>query len=196
LRYEVEALEVAQDSTGQLRDGLKEFNGGGTPTVAISGLITGMNQARDSLLCAAYLMGQYDAATEDENTIKVILISAFNREAVAVTDILALIKEQMSRPINQGSNAETFNDAERMSAITAQQHEAVEDLVQSTTFSLILAVDNHDPNAKTTEYTVLSYMERGELLSIVTSLAKGERNAYRAPAWLIQEFLTGHKCRA
>jgi hypothetical protein len=196
LRYQMTALEVAKDSTGQLQNGFKELNGGGTPTVAISGLITGINQARDSLLCAAYVMGKYSATSEDESTIKTFSVAAYNREAGAVLDMLTLIKEQLSRPSHQGSNADTLHDAERISAITAQQNEAAEDLLQTTTLSLLLAVDTNDPNAKTTEYTLLSCKERSELLTKVAPLAKGDRNAYTVPAMLIQEFFTKHKCRA
>ena len=151
LRYEIEALNSAQESVDGLTTALKDFDSASSPTIALSTLITGANQAHDSLLCASYLMGQYRPVDGDDKMIRAILISAFNREARAVTELMAHTKDQFLRPANQQSTATEFHDAERISAMNAQQNVAAGDILQTTTFSLLRAIDNSDPNAKTTE---------------------------------------------
>jgi hypothetical protein len=195
LRYEIEALNAAQESVDGLTTALKDFDSASSPTIALSTLITGANQAHDSLLCASYLMGQYRPVDRDDKMIRAILISAFNREAQAVTEVMAHTKDQFLRPANQQSTAVEFHDAERISAMNAQQNEAAGDILQTTTFSLLRAIDNSDPNAKTTEYLALSCDERTNLLAKSDSLAKAGKSAYSTPATFIQKVLSEHKCR-
>lgn len=195
LRYEIEALNAAQESVDGLKMALKDFDSASSPTIALSSLITGVNQAHDSLLCASYLMGKYRPVDSDDKMIRAILISAFNREAAAVTGLMAHTKEKFLRPANRQSTAVEFHDAERISAINARQNEAATDILQTTTFSLLRAIDNSDPNAKTTEYLALSCDERTDLLAKNASLAQAEKSAYSTPATFIQKVLSEHKCR-
>lgn len=164
LRYEVEALSAAQESLAGMDAALKDLNGSTSPTMALAGMITGMNQAYDSLACAAYLMGQYRPTEEDDKNIRAILISAFNREAKSVADTMAHSKEQILRPASQQSNAVKLRDAERISARTALQNQAATDLLEATTFSLLRAVDVSDSHAKTAEYLTMSCEEKANLL--------------------------------
>jgi hypothetical protein len=195
LRYEIEALNAAQESVDGLKMALKDFGSASNPTIALSSLITGVNQAHDSLLCASYLMGQYRPVDKDDKMIRAILISAFDREAATVTDLMAHTKEQFLRPANRQSNAVEFHDAERISAMNAQQNEAATDLLQTTTFSLLRAIDNSDPNAKSTEYLALSCDERMDLLAKNASLAQAEKSAYSTPGTFIQKVLSEHQCK-
>ena len=66
--------------------------------MALAGMITGMNQAQDSLVCAAYLMGQYRPTEEDDKDIRARSISVFNREAkgVAKVDHFVLAEDEQA----------------------------------------------------------------------------------------------------
>jgi hypothetical protein len=199
LRYEVEALSTAQESLAGMDAALKDLNGSTSPTMALAGMITGMNQAHDSLACAAYLMGQYRPAEEDDKNIRAILISVFNREANSVADTMAHSKEQILRPASQQSNAVKLRDAERISIRTALQHQAATDLLEATTFSLLRAVDISDSHARTAEYLTVSCDERADLLTKSAPLAdankSADKSAYTTPATFIQKVLNEHKCR-
>jgi hypothetical protein len=199
LRYEVEALSTAQESLSGMDAALKNSDGSTGPTMALAAMITGMNQAHDSLACAAYLMGKYRPTEEDDKNIRAILISVFNREAKCVADTMAHSKEQLLRPTIQQSNAVKLGDAERISAITALQNQAATDLLEATTFSLLRAVDVSDPHAKTAEYLSMSCDERADLLTKSAALAdanKGaDKSAYTTPATFVQKVLNEHKCR-
>lgn len=199
LRYEVEALSTAQESLAGMDASLKDLNASTSPTMALAGMITGMNQAHDSLVCAAYLMGQYRPTEEDDKNIGAILISVFNREAKAVSDTMAHSKEQLMRPASQQSNAVKVRDAERISARTALQNQAATDLLEATTFSLLRAVDVSDYHAKTAEYLTMSCDERGDLLTRSAALADANKgagkSAYTTPATFVQKVLNEHKCR-
>lgn len=115
LRYEVEALTAAQESLAGMDAALRDLDDSTNPTMGLAGMITGMNQAHDSLSCAAYIVGQYRPVTADDETTKAILISVFNREANCVSDSLADSKEQILRSASQQSNATKLKDAERIS---------------------------------------------------------------------------------
>jgi hypothetical protein len=148
LRYEVEALSTAQESLNGMDAALKDLAGSTSPTMALAAMITGMNQAHDSLACAAYLIGKYRPTEEDDKNIRAILISVFNREAKSVADTMEHSKEQLLRSTSQQSNAVKLRDAERISARTALQTQAATDLLEATTFSLLRAVDVSDPHAR------------------------------------------------
>jgi len=199
LRYEVEALTAAQESLAGMDAALRDLDGSTSPTMGLAGMITGMNQAHDSLTCAAYIVGQYRPVTEDDETTRAILISVFNREANCVSDSLAHGKELLLRSASQQSNATKLKDAERISARTASQNQAATDLLEITTFSLLRAVDTSDAHAKRAEYLAMSCGERSDLLTRSVALANankgGEKSAYTTPATFIQKVLTEHKCR-
>jgi hypothetical protein len=165
----------------------------------LAGIITGMNQAHDSLACAAYVMGQYRPTEEDDKNIRAILVSVFNREANSVTDTMAHSKEQLLRSTSQQSNAVKLRDAERISARTALQNQAAMDLLEATTFSLLRAVDVSDSHAKTAEYLTMSCDERADLLTRSATLADANngagKSAYTTPATFVQKVLNEHKCR-
>jgi hypothetical protein len=199
LRYEVEALSTAQESLAGMDAALRDLNGPTSPTMAVAGMITGMNQAHDSLVCAAYIMGRYQPTEEDDKNISAILISVFNREAKCVADTMAHSKEQLLRPASQQSNAVKLRDAERISARTALQNQAATDLLEATTFSLLRAVDVSDPHAKTAEYLTMSCGERADLLTKSATLAvankSADKSAYTTPATFVQKVLSEHRCR-
>jgi hypothetical protein len=198
-RYEVEALSTAQESLAGMDAALKDHNGSTSPTMAFAGMITGMNQAHDSLACAAYLMGQYRPTEADDQNIRAILISVFNREANCVADTIAHGKEQLLRPASQQSNAVKLRDAERISARTSLQNQAATDLLEATTFSLLRSVDTSDLHAKTAEYLTMSCDERADLLTKSAALADANKgagkSAYTTPATFVQKVLNEHKCR-
>ena len=158
LRYEVEALTAAQESLAGMDAALKDLDDSTSPTMGLAGMITGMNQAHDSLTCASYIVGQYRPPTQDDETTSAILVSVFNREANCVSDSLAHGKEQLLRSASQQSNATKLKDAERISARTAAQNQAATDLLEVTTFSLLRAVDTSDAHAKTAEYLAMSWL--------------------------------------
>lgn len=199
LRYEVEALTAAQESLAGMDAALKDLNDSTSPTMGLAGMISGMNQAHDSLTCAAYIVGQYRPVTKDDETTRAILISVFNREANCVSESLAHGKEQLLRSASQQSNATKLKDAERISARAASQNKAATDLLEITTFSLLHAVDTSDAHAKMAEYLAMSCYERSDLLTRSAALADantgGEKSAYTTPATFVQKVLTEHKCR-
>jgi hypothetical protein len=199
LRYEVEALTAAQESLEGMNAALKGLGNSTSATMGLAGMITGMNQAHNSLTCAAYIVGQYRPTEDDDKTIRGILISVFNREANCVADTIAQGKEQLLRSAGQQTNAVKLRDAERISARTETQNQAATDLLEVTTYSLLRAVDISDPNAKKAEYLSMSCDERADLLTKSATLARAnvgpEKSAYTTPATFIQKVLNEHKCR-
>jgi hypothetical protein len=199
LRYEVEALTAAQESLTGMNSALRDLDDSTSPTMGLAGMITGMNQAHDSLDCAAYIVGRYRPTEEDDKTIRGILISVFDREANCVADTIAQGKEQLLRSASQQSNAVKLRDAERISARTTTQNQAATDLLEVTTFSLLRAVDISDPNAKKAEYLTMSCGERADLLTKSATLAHAntgaDKSAYTMPATFVQKVLNEHKCR-
>ncbi len=196
LRYLIEALDSAQDAVTGMASSLKEFNTATNVASALAPLITGSDGAKDALHCAAFIMNQYPGTDEDDRLIKTISAAAFNREADAIADLMAHIKEKFLRSaaISQ-SSATQVHDAERMSKITESQNKAATDLLQTTAYVIMKSVDLSDKDAKTTPYLAVSCDEYADLIKRNAPLAHADKSAYTQAASLIQTGLDGHKCR-
>jgi hypothetical protein len=196
LRYLIAALDSAQDSVTGMGSSLKEFNSATNTTSALTSLITGADEAEDSLHCAAFIMNRYPVADDEDKLIQTSSAAAFNREADAVSDLMVHIKEKFLRSaaVSQ-SSAMQVRDAERMSKITESQNKAANDLLQTTVFAVMKAVDLSDKNAKTTPYLAVTCDEYADLIKRNAAFSQADKSAYTQAASLIQTGLDGHKCR-
>jgi hypothetical protein len=163
---------------------------------ALAPLTSGADQAKDSLHCAAFIMNQYPGTDDEDKLIKTINAADFNREADAIADLMALVKEKFLRSaaVSQ-SSATQARDAERMSKITESQNKAATDLLQTTVFAIMKAVDLSDKDAKTTPYLAVTCGEYADLIKRNAPFAQTDTSAYTQAASLIQMGLDGHKCR-
>jgi hypothetical protein len=196
LRYLIAALDSAQDAVTGMASSLKEFNTATNTASALAPLITGTDGAKDALHCAAFIMNQYPGTDQDDKFIKAISAAAFNREADAIADLMAHIKEQFLRSaaVSQ-SSATQVHDAERMSKITESQNKAATDLSEATVYVLMKSVDLNDKDAKTTPYLTVPCDEYADLVKRNAPLAHADKTAYTQAASLIQTSLDSHKCR-
>jgi hypothetical protein len=196
LRYLIAALDSAQDAVTGMASSLKEFNTATNTASALAPLITGTDGAKDALHCAAFIMNQYPGTDQDDKLIKAISAAAFNREADAIADLMAHIKEQFLRSaaVSQ-SSATQVHDAERMSKITESQNKAATDLSEATVYVLMKSVDLNDKDAKTTPYLTVPCDEYADLVKRNAPLAHADKTAYTQAASLIQTSLDSHKCR-
>ena len=88
-----------------------------------------------------------------------------------------------------------MKDAERMTAISSLQSEAASTLAEVTYLSLLLSVDDSNPNAKDTKQTVIPCALYPSLLRESTALAHQTKSAYTDSASFFVTFLTGRKCK-
>jgi hypothetical protein len=196
LRYLIAALDSAQDSVTGMASALKELDTATNAANALAPLITGADEAKDELHCAAFIMNQYPGTDDEDKIIKTINAAAFNREADAIVDLMALVKEKLLRSaaVSQ-SSATQVRDAERMSKITESQNKAANDLLQTTLFAVMKAVDLSDKDAKTAPYLAVTCDEYADLIKRNAPFAQADKSAYTQAASLIQTSLDGHKCR-
>jgi hypothetical protein len=196
LRNVIAALDSAQDAVTSMASGLKEFNAATDVAGALAPLITGADEAKDELHCAAFIMNQYPGPDQDDRLIKTISAAAFNREADAIVDLMAHVKEKFLRSaaVSQ-SSATQVHDAERMSKITESQNKAATDLLQVAAYVIMKSVDLSDKNAKTTPYLAVTCDEYADLIKRNAHFAQADKSAYTQAASLIQTSLDGHKCR-
>ncbi|WP_433965158.1 hypothetical protein [Tunturiibacter gelidiferens] len=189
------ALGTAQEAVTALVTGMEGLKSEAAPSVAMSSAFTGTQEARNKLHCAAYLISRYKAVDKDDETVKSLLIVAYNQEAAVVSDLERHIKEQFLRSDSQSTQAAAVKDAERITAMNALQHEAALNIAEATTFSLMLSVDRSDPAAKNTAQTVLACDQYADLKKSSAALAGDTKSAYTNAASLFVSFLDGHKCR-
>ena len=96
-------------------------------------------------------MNQYPGTDVEDKLIKTITAAAFNREADAIADLMAHVKERFLRSTAVSQNSATqVRDAERMSKTTESQNKAANDLLQTTVFAV------SDKGAKTTPYLAVT----------------------------------------
>lgn len=195
LRFELAALSSAQEGTAGLKDGIDALNTEAAPTVAISSVFTGIDQSYDALRCSASIIGKYHPVDSDDETIRTLLIVAFNQEAAATTDLRAHIKEQLLRQAKDNTPAIQVKDAERITAMNALQREAAETILQAVSLSLMESVDLSDPSAKDTVQTVLTCDEFDDLKSRSLPPLPDHKTAYTDAVSLFVSFLEGHKCK-
>ncbi len=161
----------------------------------MSALFTGTQQAHDALLCSASIIAKYTPVDETDSNTRTLLIVAYNQEAAAIADIEAHSKEQFLRSEADQTPATQVKDAERMTAISSLQSEAVSTLAEVTSLSLLLSVDDSKPNAKDTKQTVIPCAQYPSLLKESTALAHQTKSAYTDSASFFVTFLAGRKCR-
>lgn len=197
LRYLVQALITAQDSVGVLSDAVEELNKASTPALALAPLLSGSVQAEASLRCSAYLINTFQPHDSDDKMIKVILIDSFNREADTILKLKEHTKEQFLRSAASSQSRSTqFHDAERMASMTKVQHEAAENLLQTTSFILAKSVDMSDANAKTTPFLSLTCKEYADLVERLSIFENAEKSAYSDCGSLVRNVVNEHKCRS
>jgi hypothetical protein len=194
LRFQLDALSSAQSGVTSMATAQVEFKQEKTPAVGMSSLFTGMNQAHDALLCSASIMDRYKAVDKDDDLAKSLSIIAYNQEVKAIEDLHAHIKEQFLRT-SEANQATQLKDAERISAMNALQQEAVDSLTEVTTLSLLLSVDDSDPNAKDSSQTLLSCKEFDDLNERSHTIAKSAKSGYSDTASLFATFFESHKCK-
>ena len=195
LAYQLKALQTAQGAVSALQAGMIGLQKGQSPALGMSALFTGTKQAHDALLCSASIIAKYAPVDETDSNTRTLLIVAYNQEAAAIADLEAHSKEQFLRSEGNNTLAVQVKDAERMTAIGSLQSEAASTLAEVTSLSLLLSVDDTNPNAKDTKQTVIPCAKFPWLLKETTVLAQRAKSAYTDSASLFVTFLAGRKCK-
>ena len=197
LRFEIEALELAQQSVDSVNKAVKESNAENTDAAsAMASLLQGMEESRNKLECAAYVAGQWHPKDEDLRPAAEMLIVVYNRKARVAIEVLAHTKERFVRPDGAQNKAVLMRDAERIASMNAEQTESTTDLVDITGVSLMKSLDLSDPSAKTVEYLAMTCSEREDLLSRIKNFGGDQTSDYAKIADMIQTALAGHKCHS
>lgn len=195
LAYQLKALKTAQGAVSALQAGMTGLQKERTPALGMSALFTGTEQAREALLCSASIIAQYEPVDQTDSNARTLLIVAYNQEAAAIADLEAHSKEQFLRSEGDSTLATQVKDAERMTAIGSLQREAASTLAEVTSLSLLLSVDDSNPNAKDTKQTVIPCAKYPSLLKESTLLAQQTKSAYTDSASFFVTFLAGRKCK-
>lgn len=195
LAFQLQALQSAQEAVVALKQGMESLKDpSAPPTLAISGLLTGLHEAQDDLLCSASIIAAYKPTDRDDRTLKSLLIVAYNQERAALSDLQAHFKEQLLRSEKASTQAVLVKDAERLTTMKALQQEAADTIFQVTPFSLMLSVDLSKPDAKNTALTVLPCEEFDKLKNESADLSHSTKSAYTDAASLFVMFFESHKC--
>lgn len=195
LAYQLKALQTAQGAVSALQAGKTGLLKESSPALGIAALFTGSEQAHDALRCSALVVAKYAPADETDSDTRTLLIIAYNQEAAAIADLEAHSKERFLRSEADPTPATQVKDAERITAISSLQSEAASTLAEATTLSLLLSVDDSNPNAKDTKQTVIPCAQYSALLRESTALAQQTRSAYTDAASFFVKFLEGHRCK-
>ena len=195
LWFVIQALSSAQESVKFLSQSVEDIQTSTSLTTALAAFLTGADQSIDALHCAAAIMNKYSATNEDDENMRQILVSAFNREADVIADIKSHAKARFLHASEGQTAASILQDAERMSANIAIQNQAASDILVVAAYAFMLSVDLSDPNAKTTEYLSVTCDEYADLLKENAQLAQAEKSAFSDASGLIDDGLKGHKCR-
>ncbi len=196
LRYELTAIDAAQEGLDEYDEADKANSGLTDLTLFMSGFLKGAEILRDHFSCAAFVIGKWKPTTKREQTIRLVLISAYNNLASGVTRRMALVKTQFLRPKGSPSKALVLHDAEVFAAIDADINKAQSALLEMAGFSLALAVDLSDSTAKTTPYMVLTCSEREEILTRSGASKRDEASDYEKAAGIIHQSVEEHHCHA
>jgi len=195
LAFQLKALQTAQEAVSALqaaRAGLmKERN----PELGMSALFSGTEHAHNDLVCAASIIAKYTPVDEADSNTRTLLIVAYNQEAAAVADLEVHTKERFLRSESENTQATQVKDAERMTAISSLQDEAASTLAEAASLSLLLSVDDSNPNAKDTKQTLIPCRLYPSLLKESITLARQTKSAYTTSASLFVTFLSGHRCK-
>jgi hypothetical protein len=194
LKYEVEALKLGQEAVESLEHANEDIQKATDITSLLSSMLPATDEAKDLYACAAYVV--QIAPSEAENKVFIaILADAYKAESSVVNDLTGHTKEKMLRN-DQATKAQQVHDGERSAARTKKQNETATNILEVTTYTLLLSVDLTDKNAKTTEYLTMTCAEKSDLEDAVEELAGKPKSAFTVPATFIKKVLTEHKCRA
>jgi hypothetical protein len=192
LKYQIEALKLGQDAVDSLGHAYEDIQKANDISSLLSSMLPATDEAKDDYSCAAYI-AQISPAAADDKAFTDILAKAYETEASVVNDIVAHTKEQMLRN-SPPTKAQQVHDAERSAARTKRQNEAATNILEMTTYTLLLSVDVSDKKAKTTEYLAMTCAEKADLERSVESLATKSESAFTTPATFVKKVLTEHKC--
>lgn len=192
LKYHIEALNLGQEAVESLGHAYEEIQKANDISSLLSSLLPATDEAKDDYSCAAYIT-QISPTDVDNKAFTSILAKAYETEAAVLNDIVAHTKEQMLRS-SPPTKVQQVHDAERSAVRTKKQNEAATNILEMTTYTLLLSVDLSDKNAKTTEYLAMTCAEKAELESGVESLTTKPESAFTTPATFIKKVLTEHKC--
>lgn len=195
LKFQLQALVKAQHGAHAMLLAAQDQKSASTPAIALSALLSGGRKAHEDLICAAYVVDHYQPMDENDKTSKQLLVIAYIQEAEAVSKLLAHIREQFLRGTVDQPASVQLRDAERIAEMNAEQQEAAETLIQTSTMSLMLAIDFTNKAATNTAQTTLLCREYVDLQESAATVTKGDKNAYADAAGLFVTFLKSHKCK-
>jgi hypothetical protein len=195
LAFQLKALHTAQEAVSALQAARAGLLKERSPELGMSALFSGSEHAHDDLLCSASIIAKYTPIDETDGNTRTLLIVAYNQEAAAIADLEAHAKERFLRSESDNTQATQVKDAERMTAISSLQDEAASTLAEAASLSLLLSVDDSNPNAKDTKQTLIPCRLYPSLLKESTALAQQTKSAYTTSASLFVTFLSGHRCK-
>ena len=157
--------------------------------------MSGLTDAQNTYLCAAFLLGGEDADDENRKAAKGMLISVYNRMALGVWQLQNQLKTAAQDTASpQGTSDLKF--AEAVATLLDDRKEAGSDLVNATTLAAMITIYTGDPQATKTDTVNVSCGERQVILGKLLPLAKARAvDEFTKNAGLLETFFQKHKCR-
>lgn len=192
-------IELGHTASGQWLDALHVSSTDSTVGASFLHTNIELSDAVNGYLCASFLSGKIErgkAGSSNEMAVKT-LISVYNLMALETIQFRAQL-ETVAQQSEKGSTQPlSVSTADKITKILQARKDVGGDFQNALVVFALLAVDNSDPNAKTTEMLSMSEDERADLLKQATALSSATPvDEYTRGADLLKQFLADHKGKA
>lgn len=194
---EVAAIKLGHTASQQILASFTE-PGNAHPTLfqEVVRMTTGLTDAKNTYLCASYILGRGQKGDEEHQTTRRMLITVYNRMALQTRQFREKLKA-MAGDDDETSKSSQLKLAEVMSSLEQDRKAVGSDLVDATTLSIMLTVYSGDLNAPKADTLRISCIERQSLLADLESLTKATKvDEFTKTAGLLEDFLKmPYKCK-
>ena len=194
MRREIAVLNLGHEATLQFHAALKK-DPYATNLHQLITLNTGLKDAQNTYLCASFLAGHTTAKDDARKVANRMTVTVFNRMAVNTWQVLEQIRKVAENDEGHQQNS-PVNAAEAISSLVEEHKDAASDLVDVTTISAMMTLNNDDPNSKVVDRLLITCKERQTLLLNLLPLTRATApDDFTKDAEVLQSFLKKpYKC--
>lgn len=196
LHREIAAFKLGHTASQQILTALTEpANAHPTLFQGVVKVNTGLTDAKNTYLCASYILGRGTKGDEEYQVTNRMMITVYNRMALQTRQFREKLKAMAGD--DETSKSSQLKLAEVMTSLEQDRKVAGSDLVDATTMSAELTIYTGDPNAPKTDTLKISCIERQTLLADLASLTKATKvDEFTKNAGLLEDFLKmPYKCK-
>lgn len=197
LRREVAAFKLGHTASQQILAALTEpANAHPTLFQEVVKVNTGLTDAKNTYLCASYILGRGTKGDEEYQVTNRMMITVYNRMALQTRQFREKLKA-IAADNDETPKSSQLKLAEVMSSLEQDRKAAGSDLVDATTMSAMLTIYTGDPNAPKADTLKISCIERQALLADLASLTKTTKvDEFTKNAGLLEDFFKmPYKCK-